>query len=436
MAARLATGPAVAGRRVGAAHDRRLRHRPGIRLHAWQAVALAPVDDWGRAWRLLAAGSMLRAGLLVAPVAVPAGLAIAAALWAWRIYAITTGLAGQTASAPITFDARQWRRQARAARGRAAAPGTVPLLGRGGNVVIGPVIRAIRHPWRPTLAVPYRSFGRHAVIIGSSGSGKTNLMMRLWAGWYAAASAAYPRREGDRPLLVVLDCKGGPDARVKAERTRRLLHGVGARRVAIWPDEARLCLWDLPARDLGVLLLQMIETGDGAAAYYTDVMQAVVNLALAAPGGPPPNAASFLDRLDVAWLETAYGDGLHGAALTRIRAAKPHIGDIQLRYATLLGRLGPALDGPGTLAGADAWYCILEGTREPSVAEAQAMALTELVAHAATDAGHRAAGDAAGRRRLLRRVPPRPDLQPVRTRPVPRPRRAGLRAVLARARPR
>ena len=212
-------------------------------------------------------------------------------------------------------------------------------------------------------------------------------MMRLWAGWYAAAHTAHLHRDGDRPLLVILDCKGGPDARVKAARTRRLLHGVGARRVAIWPDEARLCLWDLPPRDLGVLLLQMIETGDGAAAYYTDVMQAVVNLALAAPGGPPPNAASFLDRLDVAWLETAYGDGLHGAALTRIRAAKPHVGDIQLRYATLLGRLGPALDGPGTLAGADAWYCILEGTREASVAEAQAMALTELVAHAATICG-------------------------------------------------
>ena len=130
----------------------------------------------------------------------------------------------------------------------------------------------------------------------------------------------------------------------------------------------------------------MIETGTGAAAYYTDIMQAVVNLALAAPGGPPPDAASFLDRLDVAWLETAYGDGLHEAALTRIRAAKNHVGDIQLRYATLLGRLGPALDGPGTLDGADAWYCILEGTREPSVAEAQAMALTEVVAHAATSA--------------------------------------------------
>ena len=73
--------------------------------------------------------------------------------------------------------------------------------------------------------------------------------------------------------------------------------------------------------------------------------------------------------------------------MIRIRAARPHLGDIQLRYATLLGRLGPALDGPGTLQGADAWYCILEGTREQSVAEAQAMALNELVARTATDPG-------------------------------------------------
>ncbi len=172
------------------------------------------------------------------------------------------------------------------------------------------------------------------------------------------------RHHAPRPLLAALDCKGGPDARVKAERTRRLLHGAGARRVAIWPDEARLSSVGAAAPDLGVLLFQMIETGDGAAAYYGDVMQAAVNLALAAPPGPPANAAGFLDRFDAGWLETAYGDGLHDAALPRIRSARPHLGDIQFRYATLLGRFGPALDGPGTLADADAWYFILEGTRE------------------------------------------------------------------------
>ena len=79
------------------------------------------------------------------------------------------------------------------------------------------------------------------------------------------------------------------------------------------------------------------------------------------------------------------GDGLHPEELARVRSAARHLPDIQLRYATLLGRLGPALDGPGILEDADAWYFILEGTRERSVAEAQAMAITELAARAVTD---------------------------------------------------
>ena len=209
-------------------------------------------------------------------------------------------------------------------------------------------------------------------------------MMRLWAGWFTAALDDHYAKQADRPLLVVLDCKGGHDARRKADRTRRLLYGAGARRVAVWPDEARLSLWDLPPQDLAVLLYQMVETGEGNAAYYADLLYAVTVLAVTAPGGPPWNAASFLERLDPRWLEGAWGDGTHPGEAARVRSAARHIGDIQLRYATLLGRLGPALDGPGSLEDADAWYFILEGTREPSVAEAQAMALTELAARTAT----------------------------------------------------
>ena len=51
-----------------------------------------------------------------------------------------------------------------------------------------------------------------------------------------------------------------------------------------------------------------------------------------------------------------------------------------LRFRALWRRLGPGLDGGGTFADADAWYCTLEGTAEPAVAEAQARALTDLLA--------------------------------------------------------
>jgi hypothetical protein len=355
-----------------------------VRGPGWRSAALTPGRAWARGFDHLAAAGLAHTFALLLPVAVPAGLALGGLVWGWRIYAVTAGIAGWRASAPISFDARQWKRQVRAAQGLDRAPGAVPLLARGGRIPVGGTIRAIGHRWRPVFALPAEACARHMVVVGATGSGKTNLMIRLWAGWFTAALQAARAGRGNRPLLIVLDCKGGRDARSKADRTRRLLYGAGARRVAIWPDEARLCLWDLPASDLAVLLYQMIDTGTGAAAYYADILQAVLALAVLAPCGPPVNTAGFLDRLEPKWLQHAWSDGRHPAELAQARAAARHLPDIQLRYATLLGRLGPALDGPGTLAEADAWYCILEGTREPSVAEAQAMALTELAACAAT----------------------------------------------------
>ena len=141
-----------------------------VQARTWQAFALAPVHDYLAGWHAVAAGRVVTAFVLVAPVAVPAGLAAASGLWAWRIYALDTGLSGKTASAPVIFDARQWRRQARAARARITAPGTVPLADRHGRVVMGATIRAVGHRWRPVLAVPYQAMGRHQVIIGASGS--------------------------------------------------------------------------------------------------------------------------------------------------------------------------------------------------------------------------------------------------------------------------
>ena len=347
-------------------------------------AARTPGQTWTGGWGHPATAHLAAVFAALAPVTLPAGLALAGLIWAWRNYAITAGLGGTMASAPITFDARQWNRQVRTAQGLTHAPGAVPLLARGGRIPVGGTIRAIGHRWHPVFTLDPSACARHMVIVGSTGSGKTNLMIRLWAGWFTAALQAWRAGRGGRPLLVVLDCKGGRDARKKAGRTRRLLYGAGARRVAIWPDEARLSIWDLSPQDLAVLLYQMIESGTGAAAYYADMLYACVVLAVTAPGGPPVNTASFLDRLDTKWLQSAWGDGRHPRQAEQARAASRHLGDIQLRFATLLDRLGPALDGPGRLDEADAWYFILEGTREPSVAEAQAMAITELAARAAT----------------------------------------------------
>jgi len=125
-----------------------------LQARTWPGLALAPVRDWQAAWHQVSAGQVVTAFAQCAPVAVPAGLFAAAGLWAWRIYAVENGLAGKTATAPVGFDARQWRRASRAARGRVAAPGTFPLADAQGRVVMGATIRAVGRRWGPVLAVP------------------------------------------------------------------------------------------------------------------------------------------------------------------------------------------------------------------------------------------------------------------------------------------
>src|SRR5258707_3783092 len=207
---------------------------------------------------------------------------------------------------------------------------------------------------------------------------------------------------GGAPLLVVLDCKGGADARRIADRARRVLRVAGARSTAIWPDEASLSLWALPPAQLTTTLVDLIEHGTGAAAYYADVMEAMVGLAVAAPCGPPCTTADFLARLDPGWLTAAYSlaSGEHEGDLALVGSAARQLGDIGLRFRTLFRRLGGGLDGPGGFGDADAWYCILEGTAQIAVAEAQAMGPVDLLA---SYAAHRppGPGQAGGRREIL-----------------------------------
>jgi hypothetical protein len=351
-----------------------------LAARSWPRVAAAPYLAWLAMWRLATAGSVLPAAVTIAPVAIPLGLLVGALAWSRRTYAMRTGTGGLSPTASAAFDRRQWRHQVRTARARIAAPGAVPLLSRGGAIVAGAVIRAAGHPAPPLAAIPYRRLRSHQVVIGTTGTGKTTLLLRLWAGFLALGLQRHVAGAGHRPLLVVLDCKGGADSRRVADRARRVLRAAGARSTAIWPDEASLSLWALPARQLTTTLVDMIEHGTGGAAYYADVLEAVVALAVGPPGGPPASAADFLARLDAGWLTAAYASSPDGKDVAVLRSASRHISDIALRFRTLFRRLGEGLDGPGGFGDADAWYCILEGTSEIAVAEAQARALVDILA--------------------------------------------------------
>jgi hypothetical protein len=357
-------------------------------------LAAAPWTAWLDMWHDLAAGRYGLAAVTIAPAAIPLGLLAGGLAWSWRIYSLETGSGGLSPGAPATFDRRQWRHQVRTARARISAPGAVPLLRRDGSVVAGATIRTVRHRARPLTAIPYPRLRSHQVVIGTTGTGKTTLLLRLWAGFIRRGMQLYGAGAAARPLLVVIDCKGGADSRRIAERARRVLRGAGAATTAIWPDEASLALWALPPDQLISTLSDMIEHGTGGAAYYADVLEEIVRLAVAAPCGPPASAADFLARLDPDWLRLAYAASPEAGQTALLGSAGRQVADVALRFRTLLRRLGAGLDGPGRFGDADAWYCILEGTAEIAVAEAQARALVDLLAWSAAD-------PAAGRREIL-----------------------------------
>jgi hypothetical protein len=221
----------------------------------------------------------------------------------------------------------------------------------------------------------------HQIVVGTTGTGKTTLLLRLCAGFMTTSLRRHAAGLGAPPLVVVLDCKGGSDARRIADRFGQVLSQAGARSTAVWPDKVSLSLWVLPPSKLTTTLVDLIEHGTGSAAYYADVMDALIALAVEAPCGPPDGARDLLSRFEPGWLAAAYAGAGTAADHVLIRSASRHLTDVSLRLRTLFRRLGAGLDGPGTFGDADAWYCMLEGTDQIPVAEAQARALVDLLAH-------------------------------------------------------
>jgi len=339
-----------------------------------------PYRAWLAMWHDFSAGSYLIAIVVIAPAAIPVGLLAGGLAWSARLRAMATRAGGVSPASAITFDQRQWRHQVRTATARIAAPGSAPLLAANGDFVAGAVIRTVSHQAQGLTQLPSDRLRAHQLVVGASGTGKTTLLLRLWAAFMATGLSRHAAGVAGPPLVVVLDCKGGADARKIADRFRRVQRDAGARTVAIWPDEATLDLWSLPSRQLITTLVDLVEHGSGGAAYYTDVMDAVVALAVDAPEGPPASSADLLARLDMTWLAAAYSADGHDEQLQLVRTAAAAIPDIALRFRTLFRRLGSGLDGPGAFADADAWYCILEGTGEVPVAEVQARAVVDLLA--------------------------------------------------------
>ena len=193
----------------------------------------------------------------------------------------------------------------------------------------------------PNLVWPFEQMRRHAVILGASGSGKTETSMRV--AWEVAAKS--------EAQVFYLDAKGD---RGSAERFATLMHAAG-RSVRVFPNQP-FDAWRGDWRGIANRLLEVVQFAtDGPAAYYRDVAKTALQLVCNHPDGPPRCSSELLARLDYKLLLDAHGPSSAVLSLPRDRVSQ-----VRLRYEAFFGQLGCALDGDWSWEDADAAYLLLD----------------------------------------------------------------------------
>ncbi len=274
----------------------------------------------------------------------PLAPVVALALLAWRGAGGAAG-ADPDASARSALD-RAERRVVR----RAAAPLPSPPPIRDGAVFLGYRLGgdALLPCRRGRVYLPLERLGHHVLVVGATGSGKTETVLRL------VESVA----RGSDWVLVFIDAKGD---RETGGRFASIAAAAG-RRVWRFPEGA-YDGWRGEPGDVAGRLLQLIDFAtEGGGAYYRDLAVNAVRLACAGPAGAPRSAPELLRRLTRDALPELHPRGSPAAAEA---AAFPRdqLDGIRARYSAFFATVGGALDGKVAFDEVEAAYFRLDGLR-------------------------------------------------------------------------
>jgi hypothetical protein len=219
-----------------------------------------------------------------------------------------------------------------------------------GALVLGVPLAEGDLPWvsKGLFTYPQDSLARHGAVIGSSGMGKSETVLRLAAG----ARQTYGWK------VFFIDCKG---EHALQERFVATMRAAGAERIGQFPQQP-LAGWQGDAVALLNRLLAVIDYGEP---YYRDLTKMLLNLTLEAPDGPPRSSTELLEGMVLARLRQRYQgrpevDEIDGLRPRDAAAAYN-------RYRAFFKALGGGLDGAQDDASAwsfdsvDAGYILLDG---------------------------------------------------------------------------
>jgi hypothetical protein len=236
-------------------------------------------------------------------------------------------------------------RERRAREALVKAPESV-----GDAMVLGVPLDVGDLPWAKgaLFTYPGDSLGRHGAVIGSSGMGKSETVLRIAAG----ARQVYGWK------VFFIDCKGEQGLQ---ERFVTTMRGAGAQRVGTFPQRP-LRGWQ---GDSVALLNRLLAVIDFSEAYYRDLTKMLLSLALEAPGGPPRSSSELLEAMVLARLRQRYQGR---PEVDEIDGLRPRdAASSYNRYRAFFKALGSGLDGaPDDKAtwsfdSVDAGYILLDG---------------------------------------------------------------------------
>jgi hypothetical protein len=248
-----------------------------------------------------------------------------------------------------------------AARKVAQAPEQVK-----GKAVLGVPLSGELPDWRikDWVTYPAELLNRHAVIIGGSGTGKTEFLLRLA---YLAAKILKWR-------VFYIDAKGDYEV---ANRFMATMAHAGARGAAMFPDLAYRG-WQ---GDATAILNRLMAIEDYSEPYYRAIAKTVLALACHAPGGPPRSSVDLLDRLNLATLIELYDGSDDRRADTLKTLTETDLAGVYKRYFGFFDAIGRKLDGSWSFETTDAGYVLLDGLALKEEARSLGRYLVEDFAH-------------------------------------------------------
>ncbi|WP_410875192.1 hypothetical protein [Nocardia sp. A7] len=366
---------------------------------------------WSTPWTLLWSGAETFtagdfSGLVpMLAVAGPAAMLLAT-LW-WAKFLVQNASVGQKSLARTeriksAMDARRSQAAARAAK--LGAP-----YSTGDSIVLGVLSEHVSAEpggfWRSLtarhmqwLTIPHADVKRHMGIIATTGAGKTTLLERHlvsiltteWKAWQRWRDVPGMRGRHPRPLIVMIACKGGEDDRVLGEtiRSDALAMGIEDERIALVPSRDRLDIWNMPARDLRGVLMDLMVGGESTTSegqHFDEMRKRIVTLVVDAPVGPPRSSAEFLARLDAQTIVDAWGGSPDVVRqVEALQAEKvPQLDDALIKMSNLFSMLedhngNGVFDGGKNLDDLDILYVTVPGM-DPDAGRAQVAAIIRMV---------------------------------------------------------